>query len=285
MVRARNPPYVDFSLFGKDNKRFIRRLMYSGFVLSASGEWTKQELPGPCSFAEWWKCWMVLKTTLLLLDICLPEPLDLYGELIRGMATRSDAWFIVAQADNLMRQEEFPRILRRIDLRGETTGERPWDAVFRAAVNIGEPETHAFWNTEVHNRITAWDIAGLRRSVLDRPGPGTGAGPGPGPGPRPNNKRKRNETRNAANQGNPYAGAAPDVCRNWNKGTCSTPCRHGRLHKCSLCGANHPATQCRKGHNNDRTVLAIADQEGPPKPPPPPRQEKGKGRGKGKGKG
>ena len=54
LVDSGNPPYVDFSLFGPRNKRFMRRLMYSGYVVSASGEWARKELPGPGSFAERW---------------------------------------------------------------------------------------------------------------------------------------------------------------------------------------------------------------------------------------
>ena len=37
------------------------------------------------------------------------------------------------------------------------------------------------------------------------------------------------------------------VCLNFNKGKCETPCRHGRVHKCSVCGASgHGAFNCRK---------------------------------------
>jgi hypothetical protein len=36
------------------------------------------------------------------------------------------------------------------------------------------------------------------------------------------------------------------VCLLFNKGKCRTPCAFSRLHKCSTCGANHPATDCSK---------------------------------------
>ena len=208
---------------------------------------------------------MVLQTTLLLRDVRLPEPLEHYGELIRTMAARPEVWFIVAQADNHMRQEEFPRIRRRMDTRdselGKTSKEkRPWDAVFRTAVNLGEPDTHAFWQAEVYNRVTDWDISSIRRSL----GPGSSAGPGPGPGPGPGLGKKRKP----APQGDKdhkrpkaasYANPGADVCMNYNRGKCASPCRHGRLHKCSVCGGAHPATACSP--QPDKAVLAIVDKD------------------------
>eukprot|EP00969_Alexandrium_andersonii_P244830 10818197-Alexandrium_andersonii.AAC.1 len=53
---------------------------------------------------------------MLLLKQCSPEPLDLYGEHIRGLheAYGNEAWFLIYQADVRMRSEEFDRIRRRL---------------------------------------------------------------------------------------------------------------------------------------------------------------------------
>ena len=62
----------------------LKKLMFIAYRYNMhSGEWARQELPGPPDFSTWWKSWMVLKTTFLLLDAVAPEPLELYGEFIR----------------------------------------------------------------------------------------------------------------------------------------------------------------------------------------------------------
>ena len=64
------------------------KLVFTAFRYSvATGDWLRRELPGPSDFASWWKCWMVLKTTFLLLGAVSPEPLDLYGEWRRRTRT------------------------------------------------------------------------------------------------------------------------------------------------------------------------------------------------------
>ena len=118
-----------------------------------------------------------------------------------------------------------------------------------------------------------------RRSLV----PGSSAGPGPGPGPGPGLGKKRKP----APQGDKdhkrpkaasYANPGADVCMNYNRGKCASPCRHGRLHKCSVCGGAHPATACSP--QPDKAVLAITDKDSTPPPPPPSRREKGGGKGK-----
>ncbi|KAI1788963.1 hypothetical protein LXA43DRAFT_893769, partial [Ganoderma leucocontextum] len=38
-----------------------------------------------------------------------------------------------------------------------------------------------------------------------------------------------------------------DVCRNFNKGACPSPCQHNRVHKCSGCGlADHGQSACTR---------------------------------------
>eukprot|EP00974_Lingulodinium_polyedra_P044995 4316357-Lingulodinium_polyedra.AAC.1 len=82
--------------------------MYTAYAYQpATGEWRRQELPGPSDFPSWWKSWMVLRTTFLLLKAVSPEPLDLYGEWIRSLheAYGRECWWLIAQADIHMRSE------------------------------------------------------------------------------------------------------------------------------------------------------------------------------------
>eukprot|EP00974_Lingulodinium_polyedra_P045538 4365005-Lingulodinium_polyedra.AAC.1 len=60
----------------------FRRLVFTAYAYQpATGEWKRQELPCPADFPVWWKSWVVLRATfLLLLKAVSPEPLDLYGE-------------------------------------------------------------------------------------------------------------------------------------------------------------------------------------------------------------
>ena len=106
---------------------------------------------------------MVLKTTLLLLGACSPEPLDLYGEHIRSLRERlgGEVSFLIYQADVRMRSEEFERIRRRLQAgycasdsaSGPTRCDsaRPWNAAPLEAVGSGSAHTATFWNTEVRD--------------------------------------------------------------------------------------------------------------------------------------
>eukprot|EP00974_Lingulodinium_polyedra_P085623 8291584-Lingulodinium_polyedra.AAC.1 len=54
--------------FGPHGRRLQRRLVRTVYTFTfQTGGWRRQELPGPPDFAAWWKSWMALRTTLLLL--------------------------------------------------------------------------------------------------------------------------------------------------------------------------------------------------------------------------
>ena len=122
--------------------------MFTAFAYNVqTGEWSRQELPGPPTFEAWWKSWVVYRTALLLLQEVNPEPLDLYGEFIRTLReTLGDsAWFLIYQGDQRMRSEEFERIRRRCASEKQGLPEadrgrhpfdstRPWNLVFTRAV-------------------------------------------------------------------------------------------------------------------------------------------------------
>ena len=104
---------MDFALFGPHGRRLLKKLSHAAHLYNPQdGSWRKAELPGPPSIDDWWRSWMVYKCTLLLLDAVKPEPLELYGEHIRSLATDYGpaCWFLVYQADVRMRSEEFERL-------------------------------------------------------------------------------------------------------------------------------------------------------------------------------
>jgi hypothetical protein len=150
-------PYVDFAIFGPYGRRLLRKLTLIAYHYNApDGSWKKHDLPGPPDFESWWKSWLVLKCTLLLLDAVQPERLEHYGEHLRSFLNTygAECWFIIYQADVRMRSEQFERLRRRlhIDLLAGTsqhgfTANKPWDGVFAAAVKDKE-----FWDSEVREK-------------------------------------------------------------------------------------------------------------------------------------
>eukprot|EP00974_Lingulodinium_polyedra_P094594 9168186-Lingulodinium_polyedra.AAC.1 len=59
LLDSGSPPYVDFSVFGPHGRRMVRRFMFVAYAYQpATGEWERQEFPGPADFQAWWKSWM-----------------------------------------------------------------------------------------------------------------------------------------------------------------------------------------------------------------------------------
>ena len=177
------PPYVDFSLYGPYGRRMLKRLMFTAFSYNVqTGTWTRQELPGPPDFQSWWRSWMVLKTTFLILGEVSPEPLDLYGEWIRSLHYQygPQCWWLIYQADVRMRSEEFERLRRVLQLGADVGArmppsmgiqfdpEKPWDAVFACSVHLSMVESQAFWMREVKDKAFLY---------LARQGPGPSGQP------------------------------------------------------------------------------------------------------------
>ena len=119
VLAAGHSPYADFSIFGRHGRRLLQKLQYVAFVLLPDSTWQRKELPGPPNITMWWAAWRVLKTSLLLLEEVSTEVLDQYGDFVRdlGEAYGDECWGIIYLADVRMRSEEFPRLLRREQIR------------------------------------------------------------------------------------------------------------------------------------------------------------------------
>ena len=163
LLSAGQAPYVDFALFGPHGKRALKRLTTVAFTYQVeSGTWKRVEAPGPPDFATWWPCWLVFKTTLLLLGRVSTERLEHYGGYVRQLCETygPEAWFLIAQADDRFWSEEMERLRRAAqisyeglpeDARGNSAfqPDRPWEWAFGAA--LGE-QGRDFWDAEVHKR-------------------------------------------------------------------------------------------------------------------------------------
>ena len=258
-------PYVDFAIFGPYGRRLLRKLTLIAYHYNApDGSWKKQDLPGPPDFESWWKSWLVLKCTLLLLDAVQPERLEHYGEHLRSFINTygAECWFIIYQADVRMRSEQFERLRRRlhIDLLAGTsqhgfTASKPWDGVFAAAVKDKE-----FWDSEVREKAILYlakvatfrDISYDGTSQSSRGPPHSSSQYPPqqkGQGHQGQKRKNRQEPVSKGGKPNskpPRGGKGQETCNNWNLNKCTMdPCP--RAHVCNICFGHHKKDQCHKG--------------------------------------
>ena len=138
VIQAGALPFACFTTFGPHGQRLLRKQTFTSFTLNVStGEWARKEQPGPSNYHEWFKCWRVYRTTMLLLDCCDSERLDNYAEVIRSFVTQfgEECWFLVARADAQMRSEHMERLRRELRATPNFgyTDVSPWAATFMAA--------------------------------------------------------------------------------------------------------------------------------------------------------
>ena len=235
---------------------------------------------------------MVFRTTMLLLQQAKAEPLDLYGERMRDMATTygQQCWFIIYNADVRMRHEEMERIRRRTAI--ETGSVPDWNQTFLLA-----SKANHYWDSEVRDKCLLYLTRIRTRAETVNDGislpylqgnPAAARQPAPAPASNynvPRSQRNR-PPRGSAPQGNPLASAVPapqrtqEFCNNWNKGLCvNGPCPLSRQHVCSLCNGQEQPASHRRIHCPRNTA---APQQGIRQQAP---QPKGKGKGKAKGRG
>ncbi|CAE8677873.1 unnamed protein product, partial [Polarella glacialis] len=257
LTKSGSVPYVDFSVFGPHGQRLLRKLVFESFSLSPAGDWQRRELPGPPDFETWWRCWLVYRVALLLLDVADPEILEAYGEHIRGLRnTYVDSWFLVYQADVRMRSEHFECLRRRLAAKPEWnySGARPWNAVFAQAVRESE-----FWATEVKEPAIRWEARGRQQM---RPA-ATGS------------NRKTSLDSTAVAQAGVYKlnRKGLEICRLFNEGLCGngkpqskcmgTPVR---THQCNKCLGPHAAgsRDCREKRGSGQDAEPAAVPAAPP---------------------
>jgi len=248
LLSAGQAPYVDFALFGPHGKRALKRLSMVAFTYQVeSGTWKRVEVPGPPDFATWWRCWLVFKTTLLLLGCVSTERLEHYGEYVRQLCETygPEAWFLIAQADDRFRSEEMERLRRVAQITYEGLSEdarsnssfqpdRPWEWAFGAT--LGE-QGRDFWDAEVHRKALFYLTKLKSRGetledgttlclASDKPGAKSRNSDtrAPSPGADPIRKKKKKPS------GKKQKNVSKEICLKFQRGTCSEPCPHGRRH-------------------------------------------------------
>eukprot|EP00971_Amphidinium_carterae_P033986 668973-Amphidinium_carterae.3 len=107
-------------------------------------------LKGPPNFSAWLESWRVFRCAVILLNGCLPAPLDDYANLIQRLAERYP-WGMVSQADERMRSDQWERIRRDQEERVSKNmmlepfnQNKPWESVIRQSVS-----EYSYWNEKV----------------------------------------------------------------------------------------------------------------------------------------
>ena len=274
LVQEDTVPYVDFAVYGPYGRRMLRKLVFVSWIMSAAGEWSKKELPGPPDFSSWWRSWRLLKTTFLLLQIATTEVLDNYGEFIRSLSERYGprCWWIVYLGETRMRSEQFERIRRRCEkehadaiLAGRPSSFRPaapWDMVFQEAVRDRD-----FWDEEVREKCVFFmssikTVSELQddETNVSLPAPARFQTPEKQQQPsrmqstgQPSAKRQKNQQSKEFpdlsqkdSSGNfTHNRRGNELCNRFNGGDCNAmPCPNNYRHQCSKCLGQHPASQC-----------------------------------------
>jgi hypothetical protein len=253
-------------LIGPHGRRLLKKLTYVTQNFDPStNSWHRHELPGPPDYDAWIRSWQVYECCLLLLKITKIERLKQYSELIRGYVLQYGPaiWPIVYQAEVRMRSERFDRLRRGAEIElsrlppGTTRTTTfdplsPWDGVFGLALR-----DRGFWDKEVRDkailfltRVQSPSQLLSQGTVLDHPGGRATAGPAGGlykddrRGSASSASRPPKRKSKSSPQPAPSAPHALEVCLLYNRGKCRSPCINGRLHKCSICGQNHPEDDC-----------------------------------------
>jgi hypothetical protein len=166
-------PHVDFAVWGPHQVRTLRKLKFSGLILSATGALHHAEVNGPATFDQWDACMQVFIAACIMLDICSVTGITRYRDHIRAYVSRytEACWPLIYQADVRVRRELIVRVKRSLCAAGTITPAtvRPWDVVFREVL-----KEYSFWKREVEDPalmiLVPMIRSGAARSAHDTPG-------------------------------------------------------------------------------------------------------------------
>ena len=312
LLDSSRPPYVDFGIFGPHGYRIRRKLKLAGMILGPGGVLQAVEIVGPPTHADWFKCYLVLRTALIMLDQVGLATLDRYASQINEFANRYGpiVWHIIYQADVRARLEHMERI-RRIGieqhakataagLAHEYDPDKPWDYVWSKMI-----EDATFWRRELEEPcILVLAKTSSMQSMIggDAPAAVTGNGSrsqgqgiinysqppthqrnggGGDTGGSPAKKPRQHNVNSSGHLATNRAGI--ELCSGFNAGTCtqSAPGAQGfrcakdpnKAHQCSKCLSSEHGASNPNGCGRP-AARAPTDKGG-----------KGKGNGKRGGKG
>jgi len=105
-------PYADFAIFQPYAARIMKRIKFSGLVITKSGALSQAEIYGPPDLDSWRSSYDVWANAMIMLDIMDLGPLQTYKARIENLHSRygeSNVWSLLYQADTRARLEHMPR--------------------------------------------------------------------------------------------------------------------------------------------------------------------------------
>ena len=137
-LRASEPPYVDFSLWGPFDRRTAKDRKSLAMVW-VDGALQPRTLKGPSSFTAWEQHWAVFSAAMLSLGACAVGPLDRYRAGISDLQLLyPHLWGLIARADEAMRSEQWRRMAARSHPQGD------WSSVIAASA-FAEEGARQWW--------------------------------------------------------------------------------------------------------------------------------------------
>ena len=148
-------PFADFGIFRPYGARLGRAMKFVVHHVGVDGAVQSKEINGPGSFEEWSKCWAVFVFAMTLLQQATRTRLMRYHARIQKLVeSYPGMWWVIGQADIVMRSEHLQRIMRRC-LAAHAAGTlpefvptKPWGIVFREAAADDK-----FWDEKVDKKV------------------------------------------------------------------------------------------------------------------------------------
>ena len=149
-------PFADFSYYGPHGKRLPHKLTYVNWTFLPDGSWQWKEVPGPPSLEFLVGVFLGVPRCTSCAGCGTSQDPGQHGEMVRGHSTLySGAWFVVFNADVLLRSEQFKRLRRKAERDHAAAGTaggasdydpaKPCRTVFAIAVANEE-----WWNENMH---------------------------------------------------------------------------------------------------------------------------------------
>ncbi len=166
VLKSGSAPYADFSLWGPQGRRALKKLIHSAALYDPNtGKWVQKSLRGPPNFQSWLKSWNVFKVAMIMLGQASSASLEAYEEKIRQVATEdfpAQCWFLIYQADVRARSEYWDKFLRITQLEQSKKAidgfdkSLPWDYVIRFSVDDDLQRSRTWWEKELTRRCDGY---------------------------------------------------------------------------------------------------------------------------------
>ena len=115
---------------------------------------TQRQVHGPSNLEGWTACWKVFESAAFSLKIASPAACKVYRSGLKALLREyPHAWPLVFVADNICREEQWPRLHLRLEQQGRLDPHSPWSTVLQASAYSGPGmgELATWW----HNHIVA----------------------------------------------------------------------------------------------------------------------------------